>query len=146
MGCIRSKPSEYQSRRNNRNFGLNPKKKSSIDLSQRPSQDIFALAHVMSSIKNDDVDSCFGGVGGKKLRTNTGGDSLQTSTNIFPVEHLVNRQSRGKTLDSGGKFRGSVVWLTGLSGAGKSTVAMGVEVELISRGTVFKIISNMFSK
>ena len=37
-------------------------------------------------------------------------------------------------MDFAGKFRGCVVWFTGLSGAGKSTIAMGVENQLVSRG------------
>ena len=41
--------------------------------------------------------------------------------------------SREQRLNAG-KFRGCVVWFTGLSGAGKSTIAMGVENQLVSKG------------
>ena len=56
------------------------------------------------------------------------------NSNIFVAEHKVSRQQRGIYHDVERKFRGCVVWFTGLSGAGKSTVAMGVEKELVSRG------------
>ena len=55
---------------------------------------------------------------------------------IFTTDHKVSRQRRAKTLDGAGKFRGCVVWFTGYSGAGKSTVAMGVEEQLVSRGNL----------
>jgi len=52
------------------------------------------------------------------------------STNIqrqdYPVTRLDREQSNG--------HRGAVVWFTGLSGAGKSTIAAAVEAELTARG------------
>ena len=57
-------------------------------------------------------------------------------SNIFVAEHKVSRKQRGQALDKRGDFRGCVVWFTGLSGAGKSTVAMGVEKKLVSRGSI----------
>ena len=71
----------------------------------------------------------------KKFKTNDGKIQTVTNTaNIYISEHKVNRQRRGKTLDTSGKFSGCIVWFTGLSGAGKSTISMGVEEELVSRG------------
>jgi bifunctional enzyme CysN/CysC len=37
-------------------------------------------------------------------------------------------------------FQGKVVWLTGLSGSGKSTVANALAIELASRGSLFSIV------
>ena len=73
-----------------------------------------------------------------KRQKNNDGSSTITSTNvrknIFTAEHKVSRLQRGLSLDLDKKFRGCVLWFTGLSGAGKSTVAMGVENFLVSRG------------
>ena len=73
----------------------------------------------------------------KRLKNNDG-SSISTSTNvknnIFVAEHKVSRMQRGVSHDIERKFRGCVAWFTGLSGAGKSTVSMGVEKELVSRG------------
>lgn len=61
-------------------------------------------------------------------------DDAGNGEDIFTTDHKVSRHRRAKTLDGVGKFRGCVVWFTGYSGAGKSTVAMGVEEQLVSRG------------
>ncbi|TAN58128.1 MAG: adenylyl-sulfate kinase [Magnetospirillum sp.] len=52
------------------------------------------------------------------------------STNITIVDHKVNFENRA--LLNG--HRGGVVWLTGLSGSGKSTIAMEVERQLFLKG------------
>ncbi|HAA71004.1 MAG TPA: adenylyl-sulfate kinase, partial [Planctomycetaceae bacterium] len=52
------------------------------------------------------------------------------SVNITWHEHLVSRQTREQT----NGHRGCVVWFTGLSGSGKSTVANEVEHRLQQRG------------
>ena len=52
------------------------------------------------------------------------------STNIYSVEHRVTPDSRA---DING-HTGGVLWFTGLSGAGKSTIAMEVERHLFKRG------------
>ncbi|MEP6810566.1 MAG: adenylyl-sulfate kinase, partial [Chthoniobacterales bacterium] len=52
------------------------------------------------------------------------------SKNIFWSEGRITAQVRA--LQNG--HRGAVVWLTGLSGAGKSTIAQGLEGELFARG------------
>ena len=52
------------------------------------------------------------------------------SAHLTPVEHKVNAETRA--IANG--HRGGVVWLTGLSGAGKSTIAMEVERQLFLKG------------
>ena len=52
------------------------------------------------------------------------------STNITSVEHRIDADSRH--LRNG--HRGGVLWFTGLSGAGKSTIAMAVEQHLFRKG------------
>jgi bifunctional enzyme CysN/CysC len=52
------------------------------------------------------------------------------SKNIFWTEGRITPQKRA--LQNG--HRGAVVWLTGLSGAGKSTIAQALEGELFARG------------
>lgn len=52
------------------------------------------------------------------------------SENIFAVEHLMSRDVRAK---AAGHY-GGVFWFTGLSGAGKSTIAMAVEQALFEKG------------
>jgi adenylylsulfate kinase len=52
------------------------------------------------------------------------------STNIQRQDYLVTRLDR----EQNNGHRGAVVWFTGLSGAGKSTIAAAVEAELTARG------------
>jgi bifunctional enzyme CysN/CysC len=52
------------------------------------------------------------------------------SANIHPLDHLVSREERAQRYGHGG----AVIWLTGLSGSGKSTIAMAVERHLFTRG------------
>ena len=56
--------------------------------------------------------------------------SAVKSQNIFWSEGKITPQKRA-VLNG---HRGAVVWLTGLSGAGKSTIARGIEAELFARG------------
>lgn len=57
--------------------------------------------------------------------------------NIYPIENrMLSRQERQKMLGQ----RGVMVWFTGLSGSGKSTVALGVERELHRRGILCRIL------
>ncbi len=51
-------------------------------------------------------------------------------SNLTEVEHTVT----GRARDQRNGHRGGVLWFTGLSGAGKSTIAMAVERELFRRG------------
>ena len=52
------------------------------------------------------------------------------STNIQRQEYPVTRADR----EANNGHRGAVVWFTGLSGAGKSTIAAALETELHARG------------
>ena len=52
------------------------------------------------------------------------------STNITTVAHRISAEQRAKRHG----HKGGVLWFTGLSGAGKSTIAMAVEQELFRRG------------
>jgi adenylylsulfate kinase len=58
--------------------------------------------------------------------------SEQKSTNITWHEGHVTREDREKLLGQ----RGVTVWLTGLSGSGKSTIAVAAERELLGQGRV----------
>ena len=51
-------------------------------------------------------------------------------TNLYPQEHLVSRPERAAR----NGHAGAVIWLTGLSASGKSTLAMAVERRLFARG------------
>ena len=52
------------------------------------------------------------------------------STNITAVGHSVTREARAQR----NGHKGGVFWFTGLSGAGKSTIALAAEAELFTRG------------
>uniref|UniRef100_A0A3B3QWT7 3'-phosphoadenosine 5'-phosphosulfate synthase 2a n=1 Tax=Paramormyrops kingsleyae TaxID=1676925 RepID=A0A3B3QWT7_9TELE len=67
--------------------------------------------------------------GNKKQRTD-----LQRSTNVVYQAHHVSRSKRGQIVGTRGGFRGCTVWLTGLSGAGKTTVGFALEEYLVSHG------------
>lgn len=59
------------------------------------------------------------------------------SGNIFPIAHrMLQRADKERLLGQ----RGVMVWLTGLSGSGKSTIAIGVERELQRRGLLCRIL------
>ena len=93
---------------------------------QLASQNIFTQAQTKMSFGDDDNSI-------KRIKLESeNGETIKED--IFTTDHKVSRQRRAKTLDGAGKFRGCVVWFTGYSGAGKSTVAMGVEEQLVSRG------------
>ena len=55
--------------------------------------------------------------------------------NIYPIE-MMTRQDKERLLGQ----QGVMVWFTGLSGSGKSTVALGVERELHARGILCRIL------
>lgn len=52
------------------------------------------------------------------------------STNIVPVDHQVSRAARR----SAAGHRSGVLWFTGLSASGKTTLALGLEQRLFARG------------
>ena len=61
--------------------------------------------------------------------------SQQTgSTNVVYQAHHVSRSKRGQVVGTRGGFRGCTVWLTGLSGAGKTTIGFALEEYLVSHG------------
>ncbi|KAL5291121.1 PAPSS2 family protein [Megaselia abdita] len=59
---------------------------------------------------------------------------LQVATNVTEQKHHVTRDLRGKNLGLSRGFRGCTVWFTGLSGAGKTSIAFFLEAYLVSRG------------
>lgn len=57
--------------------------------------------------------------------------------NIYPIyDRMMTRQEREQLLGQ----KGMMVWMTGLSGSGKSTVALGVERELHNRGLLCRLL------
>ncbi|XP_054030721.1 bifunctional 3'-phosphoadenosine 5'-phosphosulfate synthase 2 [Dryobates pubescens] len=56
------------------------------------------------------------------------------STNVVYQAHHVSRNKRGQVLGTRAGFRGCTVWLTGLSGAGKTTIGFALEEFLVSHG------------
>lgn len=46
----------------------------------------------------------------------------------------MSRDKRGKAVGQKGGFRGCTVWLTGLSGAGKTTISFALEEYLVGQG------------
>jgi len=57
------------------------------------------------------------------------------ATNVFAQKHNVSRDKRGEVLgNNGAGFRGCTIWFTGLSGAGKTTIAFALEEYLVARG------------
>uniref|UniRef100_A0A8C7NQ69 3'-phosphoadenosine 5'-phosphosulfate synthase 2a n=1 Tax=Oncorhynchus mykiss TaxID=8022 RepID=A0A8C7NQ69_ONCMY len=59
---------------------------------------------------------------------------LNRSINVVFQAHHVTRSKRGQVVGTRGGFRGCTVWLTGLSGAGKTTIAFALEEYLVSHG------------
>ena len=56
---------------------------------------------------------------------------------IYPIfDKMLSRQDKEQLLHQ----RGIMIWMTGLSGSGKSTVAIGVERELHRRGILCRIL------
>ncbi|XP_075469020.1 bifunctional 3'-phosphoadenosine 5'-phosphosulfate synthase 2 isoform X2 [Ascaphus truei] len=54
------------------------------------------------------------------------------STNVVYQSHHVSRSKRGQVVGTRGGFRGCTVWLTGLSGAGKTTLGFALEEYLVA--------------
>uniref|UniRef100_F7CNX8 3'-phosphoadenosine 5'-phosphosulfate synthase 2 n=1 Tax=Xenopus tropicalis TaxID=8364 RepID=F7CNX8_XENTR len=54
------------------------------------------------------------------------------STNVVYQSHHVSRSKRGQVVGTRGGFRGCTVWLTGLSGAGKTTLGFALEEYLVT--------------
>ena len=60
--------------------------------------------------------------------------TVAKSKNIFWTEGKIT--ARARAMRSG--HRGAVIWLTGLSGAGKSTIAQALERELFQRAMIVR--------
>uniref|UniRef100_A0A672PB61 Bifunctional 3'-phosphoadenosine 5'-phosphosulfate synthase 2-like n=1 Tax=Sinocyclocheilus grahami TaxID=75366 RepID=A0A672PB61_SINGR len=54
------------------------------------------------------------------------------ATNVVYQAHHVSRSKRGQVVGTRSGFRGCTVWLTGLSGAGKTTIGFALEEYLVS--------------
>ena len=62
---------------------------------------------------------------------------VKKATNIYPIfDRMMSRDDKEQLL----KQRGMMLWFTGLSGSGKSTVAIALERELHSRGLLCRIL------
>lgn len=62
---------------------------------------------------------------------------MEETKNIYPVfDRMLSRNDKENLL----KQKGLMVWFTGLSGSGKSTVAIALERELHSRGVLCRIL------
>lgn len=59
---------------------------------------------------------------------------MQVATNVTEQEHHVSRAKRGQILGNLRGFRGCTVWFTGLSGAGKTSIAFELEAHLVAHG------------
>lgn len=62
---------------------------------------------------------------------------MKEEKNIFPIfEQMLSRKDKEELLGQ----RGTMLWFTGLSGSGKSTVAIAVERELHRRGKLCRLL------
>lgn len=59
---------------------------------------------------------------------------MASCTNVSEQAHHVSRTKRGQAIGHVRGFRGCTVWLTGLSGAGKTSIAFQVEAILVDHG------------
>lgn len=56
------------------------------------------------------------------------------ATNVTEQQHNITREFRGHKIGSDRRFHGCTVWLTGLSGAGKTSIAFELEAYLVAQG------------
>jgi adenylylsulfate kinase len=61
---------------------------------------------------------------------------MTKETNIFPTDKILLRADKEKLLQQ----RGMALWFTGLSGSGKTTIAIALEQELNKRGLLTQIL------
>ena len=60
-----------------------------------------------------------------------------TNKNLFPIfEDIIQRKDKENLLNQNSK----VIWLTGMSGSGKTTIAKGLEKYLFSKGIINQIL------
>ena len=71
--------------------------------------------------------------------------ALNRATNVVFQSHHVSRDKRGKALGGKGGFRGCTIWLTGLSGAGKTTISFALEEYLVSQVSLFDNMINLWA-
>ncbi|XP_011883279.1 PREDICTED: bifunctional 3'-phosphoadenosine 5'-phosphosulfate synthase 2-like isoform X2 [Vollenhovia emeryi] len=57
-----------------------------------------------------------------------------TANNVLSQAHHVSRTKRGQAIGSVRGFRGCTIWMTGLSGAGKTSISFQLEEYLVSQG------------
>ena len=122
MGCVRSKTKAPSS--------IQPRKPSGVvapnNDCHNQSRGIFQLANRIMEVTDEGL---------KRPRTSLG---VVRSTNVVKQEHMVTRTKRGQKLDSRGTFRGCTIWFTGLSSAGKTTIAFALEEYLVSKGKTYQ--------
>lgn len=56
--------------------------------------------------------------------------------NIFPTDKILQRKDKEKLL----KQKGIVIWFTGLSGSGKTTIAVALEQKLAKKGLLTQVL------
>ena len=62
---------------------------------------------------------------------------MEIKNNIYPIfDKMLDRSDKESLL----KQRGIMIWFTGLSGSGKSTIAIALERELQKRGLLCRIL------
>ncbi|EZA50411.1 Bifunctional 3'-phosphoadenosine 5'-phosphosulfate synthase, partial [Ooceraea biroi] len=59
--------------------------------------------------------------------------SQAKASNVLSQAHHVSRTKRGQAIGSLPGFRGCTIWMTGLSGAGKTSISFELEEDLVSR-------------
>lgn len=59
-----------------------------------------------------------------------------SAKNIFPTEQLLQRKHKERLL----RQRGLVIWFTGLSGSGKTTIATALEKDLAKKGFLTQVL------
>uniref|UniRef100_H3DKZ3 3'-phosphoadenosine 5'-phosphosulfate synthase 1 n=1 Tax=Tetraodon nigroviridis TaxID=99883 RepID=H3DKZ3_TETNG len=80
------------------------------------------------------METCSSSHKKQKLSNTAENWGMQRATNVTYQAHHVSRNKRGQVVGTRGGFRGCTVWLTGLSGAGKTTVSMALEEYLVCHG------------
>lgn len=63
-------------------------------------------------------------------------DTNTMSTNLFPTDQILQRSDKEKLLSQ----KGMVIWFTGLSGSGKTSLAIALEQELNKQGKLTQVL------
>ncbi|KAG5326250.1 PAPSS synthase, partial [Pseudoatta argentina] len=66
--------------------------------------------------------------------SNSPKEAQAIATNVLSQTHHVSRTKRGQAIGSVRGFRGCTIWMTGLSGAGKTSISFQLEEYLVSQG------------